>query len=67
MRPTFSVAGISTGTPVRVNGVAVGQVEIAGARFVGVIDNFVAPRLPGTIRWIQAERCSSLVLVRPVK
>jgi len=47
--------------------VAVGQVEIAGTRFVGVIDNFYAPRLPGAIRWIQAERCSSLVLVRPVK
>ncbi len=47
--------------------VAVGQAEIAGARFVGVIDNYFAPRIPGTIRWIPAERCSSLVLVRPVK
>ncbi len=47
--------------------VAVGQAEVAGARFVGVIDNYFAPRIPGTIRWIPAERCSSLVLVRPVK
>jgi len=45
--------------------VAVGQAEIAGVRFVGVVDNYFAPRIPGTIRWIQAERCSSLVLVRP--
>jgi hypothetical protein len=45
--------------------VGVGQAEIAGARFVGVIDNYFVPRIPGSIRWIQAERCSALVLVRP--
>jgi hypothetical protein len=32
VRPTFSVEGISTGTPVRVNGVVVGQVESLGLR-----------------------------------
>lgn len=47
--------------------VAVGQAEIAGARFVGVIDNYFVPRVPGTIRWIPAERCSALVVVRPVR
>lgn len=47
--------------------VAVGQAEVAGIRFVGVIDNYFTPRVPGTIRWIPAERCSSLVLVRPAK
>jgi ABC-type transporter Mla subunit MlaD len=31
-RPTFSVEGISTGTPVRVNGVVVGQVESIGLK-----------------------------------
>ena len=45
--------------------VAVGQVEIAGARFVGVIDNFYAPRLAGSIRWIAEDRVNLLVLVRP--
>ncbi len=32
VRPAFSVEGISTGTPVRVNGVVVGQVESLGLR-----------------------------------
>ena len=32
LRPTYSVEGISTGTPVRVNGVVVGQVESLGLR-----------------------------------
>jgi len=32
VRPTFSVEGIATGTPVRVNGVVVGQVESLGLR-----------------------------------
>ena len=32
VRPTYSVEGISTGTPVRVNGVVVGQVESLGLR-----------------------------------
>jgi hypothetical protein len=47
--------------------VAVGRAEVAGAQFVGIIDNFFTPRVPGTIRWIAAERCSSLLLVQPVK
>jgi hypothetical protein len=47
--------------------VAVGQAEVAGAHFVGVIDNYFTPRVPGTIRWIPAGSCSSLVVVRPTK
>ena len=47
--------------------VAVGRAEIAGAHFVGVIDNYFTPRVPGTVRWIPAERCSMLVVVRPAK
>lgn len=47
--------------------VAVGRAEVAGAHFVGIIDNYHQPRVAGTIRWIQAERCSSLLLVQPVK
>ncbi|MEY4854740.1 MAG: hypothetical protein RIR32_1416, partial [Verrucomicrobiota bacterium] len=45
--------------------VAVGQVEVAGARFIGVVDNFYAPRLAGSIRWIAEDRVNLLVLVRP--
>jgi len=47
--------------------VAVGQAEVAGRHYVGVIDNYLATRVPGTVRWIGEERGSSLLLVRPVK
>jgi hypothetical protein len=47
--------------------VAVGRAEVGGAHFVGVIDNYFSPRVPGTVRWIAAERCSSLLLVQPAK
>jgi acyl-coenzyme A synthetase/AMP-(fatty) acid ligase len=41
--------------------------EVLGHDEFGIIDNFFTPRVPGTIRWIAAERCSSLLLVQPVK
>ena len=47
--------------------VAVGYAEIAGRSFVGVIDNFYVCKQPGTVRWIAADRCSDLVLVRPTQ
>jgi len=47
--------------------VAVGYAEVAGQPFVGVIDNFYVCKQPGTVRWIAADRCSDLVLVRPTK
>ena len=47
--------------------VAVGYAEVAGQPFVGVIDNFYVCKQPGTVRWIAANRCSDLVLVRPTK
>ena len=47
--------------------VAVGYAEVGGKSFVGVIDNFHVSRQPGTVRWIAADRCSHLVLVRPAK
>jgi hypothetical protein len=45
--------------------VAVGYAEVAGKSFVGIIDNFYVCQQPGTVRWIVADRCSALVLVRP--
>ena len=45
--------------------VAVGQAEVGGRHYVGVIDNFYVPRLPGTVRWIAEEQCSDLIVVRP--
>ena len=45
--------------------VAVGRAEIGGAHYVGVIDNFFTPRIPGSIRWIAEDRVGQLVLVRP--
>ena len=45
--------------------VAVGYAEVAGKSFVGIIDNFYVCQQPGTVRWIAADRCSALVLVRP--
>jgi hypothetical protein len=47
--------------------VAVGQAEVAGRHYVGVIDNYLATRVPGTVRWIGEERCQSLLLVQPAK
>jgi hypothetical protein len=47
--------------------VAVGRAEVGGVHFVGVVDNYFVPRVPGTVRWIAAERCSSLLLVQPAK
>jgi hypothetical protein len=45
--------------------VAVGRAEVAGSHYIGVIDNFYAPRLAGSIRWIAEDRVNLLVLVRP--
>jgi hypothetical protein len=45
--------------------VGVGRAEIGGAHYVGVIDNFFTPRIPGSIRWIAEDRIAQLVLVRP--
>lgn len=45
--------------------VAIGRAEIGGAHYVGVIDNFFTPRIPGSIRWIAEDRIGQLVLVRP--
>jgi hypothetical protein len=45
--------------------VAVGRAEIGGAHYIGVIDNFFTPRIPGSIRWIADDRVGQLVLVRP--
>jgi hypothetical protein len=45
--------------------VGVGRAEIGGAHYVGVIDNFFTPRIPGSIRWIADDRVGQLVLVRP--
>lgn len=45
--------------------VGVGRAEVAGAHYVGVIDNFFTPRISGSIRWIEEERVGQLVLVRP--
>ena len=45
--------------------VAVGRAEVGGAHYVGVIDNFFTPRIPGSIRWIAEDRVGQLVLVRP--
>ena len=47
--------------------VGVGYAEVAGKSFVGIIDNFYVCRQPGTVRWIAADHCTSLVLVRPAK
>ena len=47
--------------------VAVGYAEVAGKSFVGIIDNFYVSQQPGTVRWIAADRCSALVLVRPAE
>ena len=45
--------------------VAVGLAQVGGAHYVGVIDNFFTPRIPGSIRWIEEVRIGQLVLVRP--
>jgi hypothetical protein len=45
--------------------VGVGRAEVGGAHYVGVIDNFFTPRIPGSIRWIAEDRVGQLVLVRP--
>lgn len=45
--------------------VGVGRAEVAGAHYVGVIDNFFTPRISGSIRWIEEDRVGQLVLVRP--
>ena len=45
--------------------VGVGRAEVGGAHYVGVIDNFFTPRIPGSIRWIAEDRVAQLVLVRP--
>ncbi len=45
--------------------VGVGRAEVGGIHYVGVIDNFFTPRIPGSIRWIAEDRVSQLVLVRP--
>lgn len=45
--------------------VAVGQAEVSGRHYVGIIDNFYVPCLPGTVRWIAEEQCSALLVVRP--
>lgn len=45
--------------------VAVGQAEVSGRHYVGIIDNFYVPRVPGTVRWIAEEQCSALLTVRP--
>jgi len=47
--------------------VAAGYAEVAGKSFVGIIDNFYVSQQPGTVRWIAADRCSALVLVRPAE
>ena len=47
--------------------VGVGRAEIGGAHYVGVIDNFFTPRIPGSIRWIAEDRVGQLVLVRPTR
>lgn len=44
--------------------VGVGRAEVGGAHYVGVIDNFFTPRIPGSIRWIAEDRIGQLVLVR---
>ena len=45
--------------------VGVGRAEVGGTHYVGVIDNFFTPRIPGSIRWIAEDRVGQLVLVRP--
>jgi len=45
--------------------VGVGRADVGGAHYVGVIDNFFTPRIPGSIRWIADDRVGQLVLVRP--
>ena len=45
--------------------VGVGRAEVGGVHYVGVIDNFFTPRIPGSIRWIAEDRIGQLVLVRP--
>jgi hypothetical protein len=45
--------------------VGVGRAEVGGAHYVGVIDNFFTPRIPGSIRWLAEDRVAQLVLVRP--
>lgn len=45
--------------------VGVGRAEVGGTHYVGVIDNFFTPRIPGSIRWIADDRIGQLVLVRP--
>jgi len=45
--------------------VGVGRAEVGGAHYVGVIDNFFTPRIPGSIRWIAEDRIAQLVLLRP--
>jgi hypothetical protein len=47
--------------------VAVGYAEVGGRTFVGVIDNFYVCAQPGTVRWIDVDRCQALVLVRPTR
>ena len=47
--------------------VGVGRAEVGGAHYVGVIDNFFTPRIPGSIRWIAEDRVGQLVLVRPTR
>lgn len=47
--------------------VAVGYAEVDGRPFVAVVDNYLAVRVPGTLRWIAAERCRETVFVRPVR
>jgi hypothetical protein len=45
--------------------VAVGRAEVGDAHYIGIIDNFYAPRLAGSIRWIAEDRVNLVVLVRP--
>ena len=45
--------------------VAVGWAKIGEESFVGIIDNFYTPRLSGTVRWIAASDCQTVVWVRP--
>ena len=45
--------------------VGVGRAEVGGVHYVGVVDNFFTPRIPGSIRWIADDRIGQLVLVRP--
>jgi hypothetical protein len=45
--------------------VGVGRAEVGCVHYVGVVDNFFTPRIPGSIRWIADDRIGQLVLVRP--